>query len=366
MGTSFVKIKKMTIEQVTLLKGIGILLIVLHNFWHWVPPTLGENEFSFDPNLFQTYIDHFLIYPEQIIPLLFSFFGYMGVYLFIFLSVYGISISLNNNPRSYYNFMYRRFSTLYISFLICLVFYVVVRLTMSKMGLINGPDLQWNSIFFKLLLISNFIPGEALSPVGPWWFIPFIFQTYLILPVLIKLYQKCGDIFLILIAISGVILEVFYPFNFPNLNFSPLGYMPLICLGIFTSFKEEIKIQKWLLALIMIIYCASQFLFPLWIISDVLFTIIVISIANHYLFERKSHKYTVKLFMFLGSISLHLFLVNGFLRRPFYNVVVSFESWWVTILMGIAFLLFSILIAFLLGKVENRARLYIKKMAFGN
>jgi len=41
------QIKHFSKEQTALLKGLGILLIVLHNFFHNLTPVIGENEFSF-------------------------------------------------------------------------------------------------------------------------------------------------------------------------------------------------------------------------------------------------------------------------------------------------------------------------------
>ena len=37
----------MTIKDTTLLKGIGILLIITHNYMHWLPECVPENEYTF-------------------------------------------------------------------------------------------------------------------------------------------------------------------------------------------------------------------------------------------------------------------------------------------------------------------------------
>ena len=36
-------------RDTAVLKGFGILCIVFHNYFHWLWPSPGENEFTFDP-----------------------------------------------------------------------------------------------------------------------------------------------------------------------------------------------------------------------------------------------------------------------------------------------------------------------------
>ena len=43
-----------SLRETELLKGLAILVIVFHNFFHVLLPIIGENEFLFDPqNFFQ-------------------------------------------------------------------------------------------------------------------------------------------------------------------------------------------------------------------------------------------------------------------------------------------------------------------------
>ncbi len=43
-------IKTLDKQDTFLIKGIAILSILLHNFFHWIAPFTGENEFDFYRN----------------------------------------------------------------------------------------------------------------------------------------------------------------------------------------------------------------------------------------------------------------------------------------------------------------------------
>ncbi|WP_302546968.1 acyltransferase family protein [Coprobacter fastidiosus] len=82
-------------------KGMAILLIVLHNFYHVLPQAPIENEFSFNIEntnyYFKTVIDSFsTISITSLFTDFFSFFGHYGVALFIFLSGYGLTIKYSS------------------------------------------------------------------------------------------------------------------------------------------------------------------------------------------------------------------------------------------------------------------------------
>lgn len=72
------------------LKGIAILMIAVHNFCHWLPRCVPENEYTFDAGR----IGQYLVYVAQGGPHLvlnfFSHYGHYGVPLFLFLSGYGL------------------------------------------------------------------------------------------------------------------------------------------------------------------------------------------------------------------------------------------------------------------------------------
>ena len=74
------------------MRGVAIIGIALHNYCHWLPGIIRENEYQF----MQKNVDGLsgvLAAPDSNLPLhLLSFFGHYGVPLFLFLSAYGLGL----------------------------------------------------------------------------------------------------------------------------------------------------------------------------------------------------------------------------------------------------------------------------------
>ena len=346
------KIEKFTKTQVNLFKGIGILLIVLHNYFHNIPPTLGENEFRFNPRLISKYTSHIMDMPEDFARLFFSIWGHYGVEIFIFFSAYGLAISYSKNKPRYNEFILKRFYKLYITFLICIVFYLSLAFLKTAIG--KEEVILWDSLLWKVLLISNFIPDQSLKPVGPWWFIPFIFQLYFLFPIIYKLKNKRHG--LLALASIGLISEWYLYDTFESINYTIIGHLPIICLGIYLADKKDIIIKPSLIFVIFAVFMLGHINFYLWTISDVAVIYLFIIGFNITINKMTNDNIFIKTISFYGNISLHLFLVNGFLRSPFHDIAVSVNTWWGTIITAIASLIFSTIIAIILQRIDTKTR----------
>jgi len=115
-----------TYKQAEIFKGFGILLIVLHNFFHNLTPVIGQNEFSFNHNTFVRYYSSIIENPFDIIRSTFSYWGHYGVEIFIFFSAYGLTRKYLHSQPNTLHFLKRRFEKIYISFLICVAVYVAL------------------------------------------------------------------------------------------------------------------------------------------------------------------------------------------------------------------------------------------------
>ena len=72
------------------LKGLAILCIAIHNFCHWLPMAVHENEYVFrleDSFKLLHYVENFR---PHVLLNIFSHFGHYGVPVFLFLSGYGL------------------------------------------------------------------------------------------------------------------------------------------------------------------------------------------------------------------------------------------------------------------------------------
>ena len=340
-------------------KGLGILLIVLHNFFHNIPPLIGQNEFYFNPQVTGKFIDAMLGSPTEWVRALFSYFGHYGVQLFIFLSAYGLTKRYSSERIRYVDFLKTRFSKIYLSFVICVVVYIC--LGFLKSGLLTDEKvLFWDSLLWKLLLVSNFIPGEAMQPVGPWWFLPFILQFYLVFPLMLLAYKRMGVLFLLLLSLSALILVwVVNPGLIRiglNLNYMVVGQLPIFCLGIYFADNPGARITPAIGMLALGVFIIGCFNPPVWVATGLAATILLLILSGRYIKNLKAGSVSYRILGFYGVISLHLFLVNGFLRGPFHQLAVSLDQWWLTILSGIFSLLFSTVFAVVLSKADYKIR----------
>ena len=114
-----IPIQQFSKQQTTLLKGLGILLIVLHNFYHNLTPIMGENEFNFSEEVFWNYYHVLQFSPENLVRVLFSYFGHYGVQVFIFFSSYGLTRKYDQQPLIMSQFLVDR-----IKKFTCLFYYL--------------------------------------------------------------------------------------------------------------------------------------------------------------------------------------------------------------------------------------------------
>lgn len=311
-----------TKEQTNIFKGIAIVIITLHNYLNMLPPKLGVNEFHFNPQLLISYFEYSLINPTEVLTLLFSYFGHYGVAVFIFLSAYGITASLDKKIPPYINFITKRFYKIYLPFL--LIVFLFLALAFAKSMLQGEPELLWykptndvlESILYKILLISNFIPDEAFKPIGPWWFVSFIFQFYLIFYLIYKVYLNFGNVFLLGLGILGMILEniFWHHFSSININYTVFGHLPIICFGLYCR-KNTVNINIFLYPSILL-FILGNFIEFLWPLSGLAFTILFLALFIP-LTKKKSK---LSLFNVFGKYSLYIFLLNGFIRHILYSV----------------------------------------------
>lgn len=133
----------LTPVQTLFLKGFAILCIMSHNFFHWVPPVTYENEMHFYPMYFLRFLQDFT-WPDAI-NCLFSFWGFYGVYLFIFLSGYGLTKSFaNRHTERNIRFIGRHIVKIYLLFLCSVGLYLVI-----------VPKVNYKAVLYVLSLTTN-------------------------------------------------------------------------------------------------------------------------------------------------------------------------------------------------------------------
>jgi peptidoglycan/LPS O-acetylase OafA/YrhL len=348
------------------LKAFGILLIVLHIFFHSFPGWDIENEFWFSRSNYQ-FIRNSILRSGffDALGLLFSYFGHYGVNAFVFLSSYGLYQSYRNKKLQYWQFVKKRVSKLYPAFFLGVLFYLAYNIIATK-GF-NHPNLYLGSLL-RLSLLSNFIPGESFRVVGPWWFYSMIIQFYLIFPLLRRIFDRYGAGALLLLSILSYMIQLLFNNTLVQhglfLNTTVIGHLPVFALGLVLARENNISMRWWLFVVVSLLFYFGNNSEVGWMFTRVWFVMMMLYV---YLLIKKfipsKTSVPARLISFIGSISMYIFVVNGFLRQPFLQVVLKTNSLGFKLLITFGFVAYVVGAALLLRIAE---RLYLRITSAGN
>lgn len=306
---------ELTKKDTTMLKGAGILIIVLHNFFHWVEPSFGENQFSFSGETLSNFLYVFAAQPDHFIQSMFAFFGHYGVPIFVFLSGYGLAKSYGDWKIKYKDFIVKRLWRLYPAFTLAIAVLLLYRY------LILDHDFTIRtvgSVFVRYTLIANWIPGKIFTLSGPYWFFSMIVQLYLLFPLLLRIRKKF-KFGLGIIAIVSYVLVLLTNDYFSTLGLSLfynfLGHLPVFVVGMILAFRKTWNFNIWYWLMFTALFIAGQFNAQLWAFSHLAFVFVFIPFVKLTYEYFKNSSYT-KFLRFTGRISMAIYLVNGFLRIP--------------------------------------------------
>lgn len=334
---------KISNKDVDFFKGISILCIMMHNFLHLFPFP-RENEMDFDSERFIHLLNIFMYHQDAIVRGVFSYFGHFGVQFFIFFSAYGLTKKYMFSPvPKTIIFLYERIMKLYPMFISAIIFYLLYVGILPS--ILHGRDFFdflsdiYKPLLLKLTLLWNLYPGQGFSLVGPWWFLSMIFQFYIIFPLLIKIFRKYKNIGLLIIAlISYLIIFVTQGyFGSVSVFFTVIGHLPLFCLGIYFAQYDEIRIKKEVIFIALIVFSLSNIYKPLFFVSHMSFFILSFSVFLWI----KSHlnDYMIKFFVYFGTISFPLFLINAFFRYPLLTIAMKYNNELLSIIFCILFII---------------------------
>ena len=169
------------------LKGLAILCIAIHNFCHWLPMAVHENEYVFrleDSFKLLHYVENFR---PHVLLNIFSHFGHYGVPVFLFLSGYGLVCKYERStpgglmagapspalpPRA--QVVRTHIVKLWQLMLPALLLFVITQFAFR-----GSFEKEWSWALRLVTFTANLFPTVNMI-LGPWWFFSLILQCYLL------------------------------------------------------------------------------------------------------------------------------------------------------------------------------------------
>lgn len=353
-------------EDTEIYKGFGILAIVLHNYFHWVAPSPGENEFDFSAKR----IDHLLYFigqqPLETPNLLFDYLGHYGVQLFVFLSAYGLTRAYGDLPIRWSSFMRQRIAKIYPMLVLAVLAHALW--VHSPWGHFGSYLVYWAA---TLSLLSAFIPGKSLSGVGPWWFFSLIFQFYAVFPLLNGVAVRYGSRALLAIGAGAIALTYFGNPHLIRLGLeigfygTVVGHLPVLCLGIYCARAERPAVSRRLILAAAAIFVASNWFEPLWYLAPVSVTLLILVALPRVVAWGHFWPFGQRFVAYCGAVSLPLFAVHGFIREPFVRVANDYDVWYFTLAVSAIYLAASLIAAQSLQWIDRTGRLWFANRSRG-
>ena len=346
------QIKSFTKDDTLIYKGIGILLIVFHNFFHKMPLLEEkENEWTFASERVVDFYQTFIQNPFDCFNVLLSYFGHFGVQLFIFISGIGLALSMQHKTRAWKVFMVERLKKLYpllIMGFVFLFFYAII---------IDHRLLLWHrylEFLYKLLFVHTFISKSGVSLSGPWWFFGLIFQLYVLFPLLFKVIKKYNIKAFVFICLGSYLWiyisqYVYAPSGSVYLLQNAPGHLPEFAFGILLALNPGKRIHFSWVVLSLILFSLGNFYKPFFPLTFLSITVVMYWTLTKIIpfILTKTQRLKTVLFYY-GSISMIIFVIHGELRPPFLGI--SGEFWLMRYFCAFLFLLAATALS-ILGKV---------------
>jgi hypothetical protein len=331
------KITEITKQDTTIFKAIGILLVVFHNYFRWVKPTTGENEFNFSIDVINNLFNGIADTPSETINLLFSCLGHYGVQIFIFISGVGLTISMIDKKKNYMTYILHRLKILYSMLIVGIIFYFFAKI-ITEQHILNVKE--WLELLWKFLLIHTFLPNQCRSVIGPWWFFGLIFQLYLLFPLLFNIIKKFnlkGFIAVCLFSFACTYTEA-YIFNTPNgidWMTNSIAHLQEFAFGILIAMNFQKRIHPLVFVFALIVFALGNFFKMFFPLSFLSITIILYFIVSKLIVFINKSELITKILMNIGTLSMAIFIIHGFFRKRF--IPVFSNNWYEKIIGALLF-----------------------------
>lgn len=273
----------MTKKECSSLRGIAIIFIMLHNYCHWLPFAVPENEFSFSVEKYIRFWN--VITGETLFIQFFSFWGHLGVSAFVLLSGYGLVRKYDNTNINWTSFVIKHYKKLSIPMVLGFIAYYIVLFIM------NYPTNQDISTIIpikrflaQLTLIINLLPNpHRLINPGPYWYFSLTMQLYLIYILLV---HKRSISYITIIALGVFIFSLFLEYN-PKLliltKYNFIGWLFPFIYGIILgrkNYNPSIRQTSFVIVITLLLIPLFGYSYYTWLLIPLLVSFLFVHIIT--------------------------------------------------------------------------------------
>lgn len=261
------------------LRCIAIVSIMLHNFAHWLPDAAPENEFSFSLEHYNYFWDH--VFGWDFLIQLFSFFGHLGVPVFVFLTGYGLAQKYDKMGHLEWKpFLYNHWKKLFTPLIVGTFAYLLVMFVME-----GHLVCSVSRIIAQCTMLLTFISPMHLLPM-PYWYLGMTMQLYIIYVLLV---HKRTIKSLLLLAIASLIFMACFV-NYPQVvvlsKFNCIGWLAPLLMGIaYSRYQSKFHVERGYrligtlgITLILIFICGFNYF--TWLLMPLLIVILSAGIVR--------------------------------------------------------------------------------------
>lgn len=300
----------MTKFECSVLRGLAILCIVFHNFMHWLPDAVHENEFFFDVN--NTYSFCEKVCSGDFFVQMFSFWGHLGVPVFVFLSGYGLALKYSDQyPITRKRFLVHHYMKLWIPLILGTIFYLLAVLFVE--GRLN---MNISRVIMQSLMILNLCyPYEQHIDPGPYWYFGLTLQLYVIYAFCV--YRRRSVYLVAITFLSCIVLSLINGVEYREniliwAKYNSFGWMLPFCMGIlfpkYDLTAVENRIYIWLLVIATLLLFVMEFHYQLWLFVPAFAVIFFVSVM------KLIPDFVKKVLSSVGDLSMYLFVIHPIIR----------------------------------------------------
>lgn len=304
-----------TKEQCTIMRGWAVFFIALHNFLHLeVFGFAQENETRFCKDGLDAFLDNIANgggYFENI----FSFIGWLGVPIFVFLSGYGLATKYGSENKSIEFKTYIKHSYLKLLSLILPATLIVIPYQFVSASALRALKSVLSLSFLNTLIPSGLFNYSLPSVLPTYWYFSLTFQLYLLYLLFAKVKNQktliiVGVTFLLVTMLLGPdIVNDSYLLRYDRLNL--IGWIPVFVTGmLMASYPDKDRkcstlVQFFVVALSLVLMIVMNANYYLWVFipwMSILFFYTLAVLINKLKCKRVS--------LWLGTNSMYIFCAH--------------------------------------------------------